>query len=85
VTRDEIREVVVEELCEIAPEADPATLRLDVGLRDQLDIDSMDFLNFIIAIDEKLGVSVPEADYSKLPTLDALVDYLGEKLSAAGG
>ena len=84
-TTDEIREVVVEELCEIAPEADPATLRLDVGLRDQLDIDSMDFLNFIIAIDQKLGVSVPEADYSRLPTLDALVDYLGDKLGATGG
>jgi acyl carrier protein len=81
-TRDEIRDIVVEELCEIAPEADPATLRLDIGLRDQLDIDSMDFLNFIIAIDERLGVSVPEADYSRLPTLDALVDYLAERTPA---
>ena len=84
-TDDEIRETVLRALGDIAPEADPATLKPDVSFRDQLDIDSMDFLNFIIAIDERLGVSVPEADYSKLPTLDALVDYLGEKLSAAGG
>ena len=57
----------------------------DVGLRDQLDLDSMDFLNFVIAIDERLGVSIPEADYSRLPTLDAFVAYLGEKLGSTGG
>jgi acyl carrier protein len=81
-TPEEIRQVVLEELCEIAPEADPAAVRFDLGIRDQLDIDSMDFLNFIIAIDGRLGVAVPEADYSRLPTLDALVDYLVERVPA---
>ena len=48
-TRDEIKEAVLRALSDVAPEADPATLRPDVGLRDQLDIDSMDLLNFVIA------------------------------------
>ena len=74
---DEIRAAVLRALTEVAPEADPATLRPDVGLRDQLDIDSMDFLNFVIAIHEELQVDIPEADYGRLQTLDDLVDYLG--------
>ena len=46
------------------------------GLRDQLDIDSMDFLNFVIALHEELHVDIPEADYPRLQTLDDFVDYL---------
>jgi acyl carrier protein len=76
---DEIKQAVLQALSEIAPEADPATLRPDVDLRDQLDIDSMDFLNLVIGIDEALGVDIPEADYSRLRTLDDFVGYLGEK------
>ena len=75
----EIRETVLRALGGVAPEADPAALRPDVALRDQLDIDSMDFLNFIIAVHEELGVDIPEADYPRLQTLDDLVAYLTEK------
>jgi acyl carrier protein len=78
-TPDEIRDTVLRALTDIAPEADPAGLRPDVGLRDQLDIDSMDFLNFIIAVHEELGVDIPEADYPRLQTLDDFVDYLTAK------
>ena len=62
-TQDEIRAAVLRALCDVAPEADPATLAPDVSLRDQLDIDSMDFLNFLIGIHEELNVDIPEADY----------------------
>ena len=78
-TDDEIRSIVFRALSEVAPEADPATLDPKVPLRDQLDIDSMDFLNFVIALDKELGVAVPETDYPKLATLDGCVAYLAER------
>jgi acyl carrier protein len=81
-TRDEIKEAVLRALSDVAPEADPATLRPDVGLRDQLDIDSMDLLNFVIGIHEQVHVDIPEADYARLQTLDEVVDYLAEKTAS---
>ena len=81
-TADEIRAAVFRALSEVAPEADPSTLRPDVGLRDQLDIDSMDFLNFVIGIHEEIQVDIPESDYARLQTLDDFVAYLGEKIQA---
>ena len=78
-TRDEIRQTVLEALCEIAPEADPATIRTDLSFRDQLDIDSMDSLNFVIAMHEQLHVDIPEADWARLQTIDELVEYLGAR------
>jgi len=80
VTRDEIRGRVIRCLGEIAPEADLALLRPDTPIRDQLDIDSMDFLNFVIGLDRSLGVAVPESEYDHLATLQGCVDYLAEKL-----
>ena len=77
-TKDEIRTVVLRSLGEIAPEADPATIKPDVGFRDQLDLDSMDFLNFVIALHQALGVDIPEADYPRLATLDGCVEYLAQ-------
>ena len=78
-TRDEITEGVLRALTDIAPEADPATLRLDVDLREQLDVDSMDLLNFMIGIDAQVGVDIPEADYPRLQTVEDVIDYLVEK------
>jgi len=75
-TEEEIRTAILDTLGEIAPEADLATLEPDVGFRDQLDIDSMDSLNFVIALHERLGVDIPEVDYAKLDTLDHAVEYL---------
>jgi acyl carrier protein len=81
-TPNEIREAVLQALVDVAPEADPSTLRPDVDLRDQLDIDSMDFLNFVIGIHEQVQVEIPESDYPRLQTLDQLVDYVVEKAAA---
>ena len=75
-TEDEIRAAVLRILGEIAPEADVSRLDPAVSFRDQLDIDSMDFLNFVIALDGQLHVAIPEADYPKFITLDGCVSYL---------
>lgn len=79
---DEIRSTVLDVLGSVAPEGDYARLRADRPLRDQLDIDSYDFLNVIVRLHEQLGVEIPEADYAKLGTLDATVDYLAARLGA---
>ena len=63
-------------LAAIAPEADLATVGDDEDLRDALDLDSMDFLNFVIGLAERSGVKIPEADTPKLRTLRGLVGYL---------
>jgi acyl carrier protein len=77
-TRDGIRATVLRTLGEIAPEADLSTLKSDVSFRDQLDVDSMDLLNFVIALHAALHVDIPEVDYPKLATLDGCVDYLAD-------
>ena len=81
-TPDEIRAVVLAELAAIAPEADPVSLRPAVSLRDQLDLDSMDVLNLMIALHRRLGVEIPEADYPKLASLNGCVSYLATALSS---
>lgn len=75
-TLEQIRALVVDALCQVAPEADPAKLRPNVGFRQQLDIDSMDFLRFVIALHDKTQLEIPEKDYPKLTTLDGCVAYL---------
>ena len=79
-TRQDIRAALIEALSSIAPEGDYAALRGDRPLRDQLDIDSFDFLNVVIRVHDKLGVEVPEPDYQKLATLDSAIDYLASRL-----
>jgi acyl carrier protein len=81
VSRDEIRAAVLRVLGDIAPEADLASVTPDVPFREQLDLDSMDHLNFVVALDATLGVAIPETDYPKLSTLDACVDYVSERLA----
>ena len=73
---DEIRQGVLRVLGEIAPEADLAALRQDVPLRDQLDIDSMDFLNLAIGIGEELETDIPESAYDELQSVDEIVAFV---------
>jgi len=80
VTNIDIRQVVHEELNNIAPEADLASIDPKADLREVIDIDSIDFLNFITAIHKRLGVNVPEIDYPKLITLDGAIAYLEKAL-----
>lgn len=79
-TDAEIQQAVFDGLRKIAPEADPRQLQPAANLREALDIDSFDFLNFLIALHQRLGVEIPEADYGRLTTLSTLVQYLSDKL-----
>ena len=79
-TRDEIHSTLLEALGNVAPEADLAHLDSRADLREQLEIDSMDLLNFAIGVHERTGVEIPEADYRKLATLDSAVAYLESRL-----
>lgn len=82
-TETAIRQAIFDSLRQIAPEAEPQKIGPDENLREALDIDSFDFLNLLIGLHERLGVQIPEADYSQLMTLSALVQYLSPRL--AGG
>jgi len=73
----QIRALAADVLGAIAPEADLATVGDDEDLRDALDLDSMDFLNFVIALSERIGRPIAEADAPKLATLRGLVAHLG--------
>jgi acyl carrier protein len=75
-SEDDIKAAIFAGLRKIAPEADPAKLSPTDKVREVLDIDSFDFLNFLIGLHEKLHVEIPEADYGKLTTLAEMVGYL---------
>lgn len=75
-TRDEIRATALEVLSEIAPEVDTGKLDVKVSFRDQFDIDSVDYLNFVITVEKKLGIKIPEVDYPKLSSLEGCISYL---------
>lgn len=79
-TEVELKNAIFAGLRRVAPESSPESLRPDQNIRESLDIDSFDFLSFLIALDDKLGVDIPEADYGKLNTLDAMVGYLAPKV-----
>ncbi len=79
----QLRHEVFAALQGIAPEVEPETLRGDRPLRDEVDLDSMDWLRFLAALHQRLGVNIPEADYQQLTTLDVLLAYLRRRL--AGG
>jgi len=83
-TEDQIRQVVIDELLNIAPETDPAAIGPEEDIRDALDIDSMDVLNFVIALHGRLHVDIPDIDAPKLLTIAGAVAYLAKKLAASG-
>jgi len=80
-TKQEIRDTIVSCLCEVAPEIDPTTVKDDVSFRDQFDVDSMDLLNFVIAMHERLHVDIPESEYGRLGTVDLLVEFISAQLA----
>ena len=80
--RPQIRQGVLDALLAIAPEVDGATLHDTQPLRDQVDLDSMDWLNVLLGLHQRFGVEIPEADYRRLGTLAQIVDYLAERVPA---
>lgn len=81
-TEAEIRDILFEELTRIAPEIDPSGLDPAEDLRDQVDLDSMDVLNFVTAVHQRLAVDIPDAEASRFVTLDGAVAWLCDKLGA---
>jgi len=81
--RERLAQKVLELLTEVAPDVDPATVIPGVAFRDQFDFDSMDTLNFAIALNRELGVEVPETEYARLASLDNCVEYLQERVREA--
>jgi len=81
----DIRRVLQEELNNIAPEVDMASVDPAADLREAIDIDSMDFLTFITAIHHRLGIDIPEVDYPKLVTLDGAIAYITAHLKSHRG
>lgn len=78
-TEQALREVVMSILKSIAPEVEEGELVAGKPLRDQVDLDSMDWLNFLVAIHERTAVDIPESDYARLATLNDIVAYLLRK------
>jgi len=83
IVREELNKIVKEELNNIAPEVDLATVDPAADLREAIDIDSMDFLNFVTALHRRTGIDIPEIDYPKLVTLSGMLAYLEAKLKSA--
>jgi acyl carrier protein len=78
-----IRETVLRALRTVAPEVDPTLLDPKVDWRDQLDLDSVDLLNFLVRVHEALGIDIPEEDYPKLSSLERCVEYLAARAGKA--
>lgn len=78
-TDNDIAKLVQAALFGVAPDLEGETVRAEVPFRDQFEIDSMDFLNFVIALHKATGIEIPERDYPKLESLDAAVAYLKGK------
>ena len=72
----ELKQIIVTELAKVAPGSDPGAVGLDENLRESLDIDSFDALNFFIALSERLGVDIPDRDMGRLNTMGEILQYL---------
>jgi acyl carrier protein len=80
-TESDIREIVKRALNNIAPEIDVDTIDPGKDLREQMDIDSVDFLNFVIGLHKELNIEIPDADVAKLATFNGCITYLTSRLT----
>ena len=79
-TKEECKQVVLDIISEIAPDEDLSNIRPEVRLRDQLDLDSMDFLDIVMELRKRYKLQIPEEEYPELSTLNSCVNYLEPKL-----
>ncbi len=82
-TKEELRQAVLDIIADIAPDEDVSSLDDDKPLREQIGLDSMDFLDIILELRKRHKIDVPESDYQKLLTLNSTVEYLFPKFSSA--
>jgi len=80
-TKDEIKQKIIEQIYEIAPEHEGEMVPENENLQRSLEIDSFDFLNLLTALNDELGVEVPESDYSDVDTLEHMAAYFAERLA----
>jgi acyl carrier protein len=78
----ELRSRVLEALAGVAPDADLGALTPEVSFHDQIDMDSVDHINLMLALERSMAIRIPEADYPRLSTLDGCVRYLTMRLAA---
>lgn len=83
-TNDEIKQVVTDIIADVAPDEDVTNIKPDVRLRDQLELDSMDFLDIVMELRKRHNIEVPEAEYPELASLDSCAAYLAPKFAALG-
>lgn len=81
-TKEECKQVVLDIIADIAPDEDLSNVQPDVRLREQLDLDSMDFLDIVMELRKKHGIEVPEEDYPQLASLDSCAEYLTPKFNS---
>ncbi len=79
-TNDQVKQAILQIISVIAPDEDLSHLKSDVALREQIDLDSMDFLDIVMELRKRYKIEVPEADYGHLASLDSCVTYLEPKL-----
>lgn len=79
-TDDEIREVIIDILSDITPDDDLSRLKDDVPFREQLDLDSMDFLDIVMELRKRYRVQVPEQDYPQLASMTSTIAYLAPRM-----
>lgn len=84
-TNDECKKRVLDIIADIAPDEDLSGIKSDVRLRDQLQLDSMDFLDIVMELRKRYGIEVPEAEYGRLASLDSSAEYLVPKFNALTG
>ncbi len=79
-TKEEIRSLILEIIAEIVPDEDLSNIKDDISIREQVELDSMDFLDIIMELRKRYGVEVPEDDYKELATLDSSMSYLEPRM-----
>jgi acyl carrier protein len=81
-TKDNCKKLVIDIISDIAPDEDLSAIKPEIRLRDQLQLDSMDFLDIVMELRKRHGIEVPEADYGQLASLESCADYLTPKFAA---
>jgi acyl carrier protein len=76
---EELKTRILTLLTDVAPDVDPATVEAEVNFRDQFDFDSMDMLNFAIALHKAFNIEIPETDYPQLASLAKCISYVNEQ------
>ena len=81
-TEDQVKQIVIDIIAEIAPDEDSSNIKPEINLREQMDLDSMDFLDIVMELRKQHNIEVPEADYPQLASLDTCAAYLTPKFNA---